>query len=308
MLFQNITPTKNVLCKRQILRIVRLLTVLCISVFVFIGCSSPDPNVKKNATDDVMGMVLIPAGEFEMGNNDTDEIGPYGPQEDESPVHTVYLDAFYIDKYEVTNADFKKFLDANPKLHKKPIVPRVNSANREPFEWDGNNYPEGQGNYPVHVTWHEAMAYAAWAGKRLPTEAEWEKAARGGLKNKLYPTGDSINTSMANYEVNDSTVPVGSYAPNGFGLYDMAGNVQEWCLDEYQADFYKNSPDRNPIAGADSMTDLMTKYRDVKSPRILRGGGWVFGPAFVTVSRRYSQPPEEINRMIGFRCVKQVKR
>ncbi len=307
MLFQNRILTNNVPRKKQISKIVRFFTIPCISVVLFIGCRTPNPDA-NNAKDDITDMVLIPAGEFEMGNNDTDEFGPHGPQENESPVHTVYVDAFYIDKYEVTNADFKKFLDANPKFHKNPIAPRVNSKNSSPFEWIGNNYPEGQGNYPVHATWHEAMAYATWAGKRLPTEAEWEKAARGGLKNKIYPTGDSINTSMANYEVNHSTFPVGSYAPNGFGLYDMAGNVQEWCLDEYQSDFYKNSPDKNPIAGTDSITDLMTNYRVVKSPRILRGGGWVFGPAYVTVSRRYSQPPEEKSRTIGFRCVKQVKR
>ena len=274
-------------------KIIKFISIPCMMLALSTGC---------RVADSESNMVLIPTGEFQMGNNGSFDM--HDPQKDESPVHTIYVNAFYMDKYEVTNADFKKFLDANPEWQKGN---KFQDDKIYLSSWTGNNYPEGQGNHPVNVNWYAAMVYAKWSGKRLPTEAEWEKAARGGLKNELYPWGSSINPSMANYEVNSGTVPVGSYSLNAYGLYDMAGNVEEWCLDEYQSDFYKVSPDRNPIAGADSITDMIKNYKDVKSPRVLRGGAWVFGPNQVRVSYRYKQPPEECNRSIGFRCVKPVK-
>lgn len=250
--------------------------------------------------NDEPNMVLIPAGEFQMGSNHE------WAENDENPVHTVYVDAFYMDVYEVTNADYKKFIDANPQWQKG----RYKSSRYEGYEelylfdWDGNDYLSGQGNHPVHVNWHAAMAYAAWAGKRLPTEAEWEKAARGGLTNQLYPWGSAIDYSKANYERNPSTVPVGSYPPNNYGLYDMAGNISEWCLDMYDPDFYRNSPQRNPIAGVDSITNLINNFTDIKSDRVLRGGDWVFGPQYLRVSDRYWAPPTRSYTAKGFRCVK----
>ena len=125
------------------------------------------------------GMTLIPAGEFQMGSDDIEG------DEDEQPVHTTYVQAFYMDIYEVTNAQYKEFIDANPQWQKglwwqmNRIKRRFHNRNYLKG-WNGNNYPEGKGDHPVHVSWYAAMAYAQWAGKRLPSEAEWEKAARDG--------------------------------------------------------------------------------------------------------------------------------
>ncbi len=291
--------------KMSITKTTKFVSVFCLGLTLLISCKTPQPDSNVNDEKD---MVLIPAGEFEMGNKGP-AVKMYGPLEDELPLHNVYVDAFYINKYEVSNADFKKFLDANPQFSKELIRQKVfRGGHGGTVQWEGNNYPDGEGNRPVNVSWYEAMAYAKWVGKRLPTEAEWEKAARGGLKNKTYPWGDSISRSMANFEVNSSTVAVGSYAPNDYGLYDVAGNVWEWCLDEYQTDFYKKSPKRNPIAGADNIMDIINNYEDIKSSRVLRGGGWVFGPDQIRVSKRWKQSPEESSRYMGFRCVKPAER
>ena len=145
-------------------------------------------------------MVLIPAGEFLMGSNDE------GSYDEEQPVRTVYVDAFYMDTTEVTNAQFKAFVDANPAWQKDRIEPRF--AIREEYlrDWKGNNYPKGRGNYPVvYVSWYAAMAYAEWVGKRLPTEAEWEYAARGGLIGKKYPNGDTMPPKDAHHLKRDAT-------------------------------------------------------------------------------------------------------
>ena len=205
------------------------------------------------------GMVLIPAGEFQMGSNDVDS------DNDEQPVRTVYVDAFYMDETEVTNAQFKEFLIENPRWQKGRIESRFAEVNYLKL-WSGNNYPSGKGNHPVvDVSWYAAMAYADWAGKRLPTEAEWERAARGGLVGKKYPNGDTITARDANYNnhVKDTTA-VGRYPANGYGLYDMAGNVWEQCLDEYDSDFYftfpRNGVARNPLSGADSISWLTNNF------------------------------------------------
>ncbi|MCG9134729.1 formylglycine-generating enzyme family protein [Candidatus Poribacteria bacterium] len=133
------------------------------------------------------GMVLIPEGEFEMGSNDGNA------DNDEQPVHTVHLDAFYIDANEITNGEFKDFVLANPKWQKERIIEKFHDGNYLQ-DWHGNNFPLGERDHPVrYVSWYAAMAYAVWVDKRLPTEAEWEKAARGGLKKKDYPWGNGIN-------------------------------------------------------------------------------------------------------------------
>ena len=244
-------------------------------------------------------MVLIPAGEFQMGSNDSDA------DDDEKPVHTVYVDAFYMDRYEVTNAQYKKFVDANPEWRKGQIEGRFHDGDYL-AHWNGNDYPNGRGNHPVmYVSWYGAMAYAQWAGKRLPTEAEWEYAARGGLVGKRYPWGDSIDSSKANYSKDvGGTTAAGSYAPNGYGLYDMAGNMSEWCLDAYSGDFYKSSPRQNPIAGTESVDQVINTFTNVKNAtifRVLRGGSWFNGPETLRVAyRNRAAPPTARTSPTGF--------
>ena len=237
-------------------------------------------------------MILIPAGEFQMGCDDREA------PTNEKPIHTVYLDDFYIDIHPVTNAQYKAFIDANPRWQKE-------SSSRSNYlkHWDRNNYPQGKGDHPVtYVNWYAAMAYAQWVGKRLPTEAEWEKAARGGLTGQKY-----LNASKANYNQHiANTTPIGTYPPNNYGLYDMTGNVREWCLDEYNSDFYKNSPRRNPMAGSNNIDETINSFNNVKTSRVLRGNSWRFIRESVQVTRRFDYPPMYTTDAIGFRCAKSV--
>ncbi len=246
-------------------------------------------------------MVLIPAGNFQMGS--------YSGDSDEKPVHTVYVNAFYMDKYEVTNAQYKKFIDANPQWQKHRIPDKYHDGYYL-VTWSGNNYPIGKGNHPVaFVSWYAAVAYAKWVGKRLPTEAEWEKAARGNLVSQKYPWGNSISSNNANYvaQIVGTTTPIGKYAANGYGLYDMAGNVSEWCLDEYDPDFYTNSQGQNPIGGTDNIQAILNDSTNVRKPRALRGGGWSSVAKAVRVSNRTEKDPLLTSSNIGFRCVKSFK-
>ncbi|MDE0316146.1 MAG: TonB family protein [Candidatus Poribacteria bacterium] len=243
-------------------------------------------------------MVFIPAGDFQMGSS--------SGLTDEKPTHTIYLDAFYIDKFEVTNAQYKKFVDANPQWQKDQI-PRKYHDGYYLAHWNGKDFPPGKDNYPVvYVSWYAAMAYAQWAGKRLPTEAEWEKAARGGLIDKMYPWGDSVDATKANYYdgTDKERTPVGTFPPNGFGLYNMMGNVREWCLDEYAANFYINSPRENPIAGANDIDEVIKNFVNLKNNRVLRGGSWLSSPQSSRVANRNWRVPTDTNPNEGFRCVK----
>ena len=243
-------------------------------------------------------MVLIPAGEFQMGSSDGED--------NERPVHTIYLDAFYIDKYEVTNAQYKKFVDANPEWRKERIPAKYHTSYYL-YDWNRNDYPLGKGNHPVtHVSWYAAMAYSKWAGKRLPTEAEWEKAARGGLSGKEYPWGNSMDSSMAGYNSSINTTPVGSYPANGYGLYDMSGNVFEWCLDEYNWDFYLTSPYRNPVSGVSSIAYIVNNFTNVKTSRVNRGGSLVLSVQFARIAARNGNVPATSYGLNGFRCVRSV--
>ena len=253
------------------------------------------------------GMVLIPAGEFQIGSNDGEA------DDDEQPVRTVYVDAFYMDETEVTNAQFKEFVLENPRWQKNRIDGKFHNG-RYLWDWNGNNYPKGKDKHPVDsVSWYAAMAYSKWAGKRLPTEAEWERAARGGLVDKKYPHGNTLAPRDANYGNNiKDTTAVGEYPTNGYGLRDMAGNVSEWCLDVYHRGFYSTFPQegvaRNPLAGANTIQWLLDNFTNVNTAvsRVQRGGHW-FGPARLVrvADRRDSKPPSAFH-VIGFRCVMPV--
>ena len=232
-------------------------------------------------------MAVIPAGEFQMGENFAAHSFLSKWAGSSELVHPVYLDSFFIDKYEVTNAQWQKFLEANP-AWQPPNGQMVRRwygggwnydyvSKSYLGHWDGMNYPEGEADHPVVVSWYAAAAYAQFYGKRLPTEAEWEKAARGGLVGKRYPWGDDISHDDANFATDCGHryadgwgMRVGSFPPNGYGLYDMAGNVAEWCADAYQKDYYSRSPYKNPSnAGGNDFCEvyaridrgLITQYR-----------------------------------------------
>ena len=232
-------------------------------------------------------MMLIPAGDFFMGTVDDS-----GTHYDELPVHNVYLDAFWIDRYEVTNRLYKVFIDETG--HRAPYV---NTEWARPYNWKGDAYPPGKADFPVVlVSWEDAAAYAKWAGKRLPTEAEWEKAARGGLVKKKYPWGDQIIRHNANYFSSitrkNQMKPVGTFPPNSFGIYDTAGNVWEWCADWYDQAYYKKSPEKNP-QGPENGT-----YRSY------RGGAWINREEQLRCSERARNAPVHQSHIIGFRCAK----
>ena len=216
---------------------------------------------------------------------------------DEQPVHTVYLDAFYIDKTEVTNAQFAQFLNEQGNQEEGGVT-WLDIRGGLISQSGGQYQPKsGYEDHPViEVSWYGARAYCQWAGKRPPTEAEWEKAARG-TDGRTYPWGEGIDCDHAQYsECGGQTVPVGS-KPKGvspYGALDMAGNVWEWVADWYDSDYYGRSPSRNP-QGPDS-----GEYR------VLRGGSWYFNGSHArTAFRHNSDRPTLTNYSIGFRCAQE---
>jgi formylglycine-generating enzyme required for sulfatase activity len=259
----------------------------------------------KTRDKDGMKMRLIPAGEFQMGSNDGDN--------DEKPVHTVYLDDYYIDETEVTNEQYCAFLNdygknADAAGHE---LLDINSSWRL-IEKVGDTYKPKSGyeEHPViAVSWYGAAAYAQWLGARLPTEAEWEKAARGGLVGKKYPWGDGITHDDANYDGTggkdqwDGTSPVGNFQPNGYGLYDMAGNVWEWCADAYDSSYYSESPKNNPKGSWRIVIFKNNDFTIVTSRRVLRGGSWSNNNTnYLRCADRDFNEPTNTGYYYGFRC------
>jgi formylglycine-generating enzyme required for sulfatase activity len=293
------------------------------------------------------GMVWVPAGTFWMGSPDTFA--------DAKPVHEVQMSGFWMDRTEVTNAQFARFVEATghvtlaeqepdpkdfPGAPPEKLVPGSvvfrPPADAVPLDnhlqwWEyvagaDWRHPEGPGsnlvgreNHPVvHVCWHDAVAYAEWAGKRLPTEAEWEYAARGGLDRKRFVWGDDFRPSgqwQANIwqgqfpnqnSVEDGfigTSPVASYPANGFGLHDMSGNVWEWCADWYRPDTYRPARQRDP-KGPETSYDPQEPGMD---KRVQRGGSFLCSDQYCLRYRpagRGKGAPDTGNSHVGFRCVR----
>ena len=240
------------------------------------------------------GMVLIPAGKFLMGANDGGEF--------ERPVREVYLDSYWIDETPVTNRQFGQFAGETD---------YVTDAERAGSAWGHNGsefttipglcwktYAQDRDEHPVVlVSWYDAAAFAEWAGIRLPTEAEWEKSARGGLTGAQYPWGNAeVDGTQCNFartfDLVVPTTPVRKFAPNGFGVYDTVGNVWQWCQDWYLPDRYKDSG-----------------FSDTHGPsggthKVRRGGSWNVIQSFrLRCANRGAYSPEQVAANIGFRCV-----
>jgi formylglycine-generating enzyme required for sulfatase activity len=286
-------------------------SIACLLVLVTApGCRNKSSS-REPSREERDGMVHIEGGTFLMGSR--------GGPAYEGPVHEVEVDAFWMDRHEVTVAEFARFVAATG-----------HTTDAEAFGWSGVfdvktgawekvdgadwRHPEGPGSgaaddEPVcQVSWRDAAAYARWAGKRLPTEAEWEFAARGGLSGKTYAWGDDLRPGgrpVANWwqgvfpgrDTGEDTfrgrAPVGSFPPNGYGLSDVAGNVWEWCADWYADDYYHTSPRKNP------------KGPEAGTERALRGGSWMCAENFCSnyrvAARSHATPDSGLNNL-GFRC------
>jgi sulfatase modifying factor 1 len=311
-------------------------------------------------SDGPPGMVWIPGGEFTMGTD-----GKLG-WVDEKPAHRVRVAGFWMDESEVTNAQFRKFVEAKgyvttaekppdleeilrqsppgtPPPPKEKLVPGslVFQPTAGPVDtrdytqwwhWTPGaswRHPEGPGSsikgkedHPVvHVSWDDAIAYAKWAGKRLPTEAEWERAARGGLEGKPYVWGDEKPTdtkAFANiwqgafpYRNTAAdgfvrTAPVKSFKPNGYGLYDMAGNVWEWCSDLYRVDLYRQRAGKGVIVNPSGPSVAMDPRNPRAQSRVQRGGSFLCNDSYCgryRPSARHGCSPDTGMSHVGFRCV-----
>lgn len=325
--------------------------------------SSPTAGTAKESAPP--GMVRIPGGEFRMGTEDPrDKVcGGRESMADARPIHRVRVDAFWMDVTEVTNAEFRKFVEAThyvtvaerplkpedfPGVPKDKLVPGsvVFTPPSAPVPLDdfqqwwsyvpGTNWRHPQGPasnldgrdaYPVvQIAFEDAEAYAKWAGKRLPTEAEWEFAARGGLKDTTYTWGNELRPEgrwMANifeghFPDRDTgadgfagIAPVGRYPANGYGLRDMAGNVWEWCADWYRPDYYqvlagaKDGLAVNPSGPADSFDPLEPGV----PKRVHRGGSFLCTDEYCTrymVGTRGKGEPSTGSNHLGFRCVRSI--
>jgi formylglycine-generating enzyme required for sulfatase activity len=258
------------------------------------GAAEPKAGDTRVRNTDGMVMVYVPAGEFLMGSTDEDLEAVMAECADceppslylEQPQHTVYVDAFWIDQTEVTNAQYRQCVEAGDC--------------REPECWGDEGWQyDDELNAPdqpvVCVSWYEAQAYAAWAGGRLPTEAEWEKAARG-TDGRVYPWGSqAADCDLANYGgcLDEKTAVVGSYPAGAspYGALDMAGNALEWVGDWYEEGYYTSSPDRNPEGPGSG------------EGRVLRGGSFYLDRGYARCARRVWDYPDFADYDFGFRLV-----
>jgi formylglycine-generating enzyme required for sulfatase activity len=254
-------------------------------------------------------LALIPSGEFLMGSDDGDT--------DERPAHRVHLEAFKIGVQPVTHAEYARFVRESgyraPAVYELPLVVTAGGPERErsyrtagqPYVWLDSEPPKDRLDHPVTlVRWDDAMAYCAWLSSatgrivRLPTEAEWEKAARGGVDGRLYPWGDRLDRNLANFLVDPATkasqgtTPCRAYPENGYGLYDIAGNVWEWVQDWYDPEYYATGPAHSPQGPRKGHL------------RVLRGGSWLVADVrMLSCSHRHKVPPDTYSYGIGFRVV-----
>ncbi|KRB56853.1 formylglycine-generating enzyme family protein [Flavobacterium sp. Root186] len=312
------------------------------------------------------GMVWIPGGEFSMGSNVADEslCSLSGVTKDAAPIHRVYVDGYYMDKTEVTNEEYEKFVKATGYItvaEQKPtkeefptaaeedlitgsviFTPTPSAVNLNNFlqwwsyvggtDWKHPLGPQssikGKEKYPVvHITYEDAAAYAKWAGKRLPTEAEWEFAARGGKTGEIYAWGNTLkpkgkfqaNIYQGHFPIKDGDTgedgfkgiaPVAQFAPNAYGLYDVAGNVWEWTNDWYSVDYYKSLSENGITAKNPQGPDA---YNDPNDPtqikKVHRGGSFLCTDQYCTrymVGTRGKGEIRSAANHLGFRCVKSI--
>ncbi len=240
-------------------------------------------------------MLLVPEGYFLMGTGQTEinelrQLVHFNPgwAADEQPPRRVFVSAFYMDETPVTCAEYKKFLDTQP-------------ARAVPANWDGHRreYPSKLADHPVtFVSWNDAVAYAQWAEKRLPTEAEWEKAARG-TDERRFPWGRVLeatrcNTREGHIGATTSVLQFAGVGASPYGILDLAGNVWEWCADWYAEDYYATGPTQNP------------RGPDESDWRVLRGGAWDMSMDYARCASRDYIVPDEGYATVGFRCVRPV--
>jgi formylglycine-generating enzyme len=329
-----------------------------VTAVIFLSCKQTKV---ETALPAIGAMVTIPAGTFDMGG-DNDQA-----EKNEFPKHKVQIDAFMMDVTEVTNAQFKAFVDETGyitvaerpldweemKKQLPPGTPKPDDSLMQPgalvfrptdqpvplnnpelwWSWTiGANWKHPHGpessvdmimNHPVvHVAWEDADAYCKWAGKRLPTEAEWEWAARGGKKDNIYPWGNDLSPDekpQANFfqgffpyqnEAKDGftgSAPVMSFPPNGYGLYDISGNVWEWCQDWFDAEYYENSTGKqeNPTGPNHAFNPQMPFQQE----RVIRGGSFLCSEEYCSGyrnARRMGSTPDTGLNHTGFRCVKDL--
>ncbi len=310
------------------------------------------------------GMVWIPGGEFSMGSKDPrgEICGGNEPMDDARPIHRVQVDGFWMDRTEVTNAEFARFVAATnyvtvaerplqaadyPNVPADQLVPGsivftppgsavplnnvlrwwawVPGASWRHPEGPSSNL-DGRDNFPVvHIAYDDAAAYAAWAGKDLPTEAQWEFAARGGLSGQSYAWGIELNPGgkwMANIfeghfphentrlDGHAGAAPVASFPANGYGLHDVAGNVWEWCRDWYAPDTYAKRASRGPVVRGpvvSSPRDSFDPAEPGMAKRVQRGGSFLCTDQYCTrymVGTRGKGAPDTGSNHVGFRCIK----